>query len=120
MTKREMFVAIGEVEAVKANAEMVEFLQHEIDLLDAKRGAKKTPTKTQQANEGVKVAILEVLREADAPMTVTEILATEGMGDYTNQKISALLRQLVLAGKVEKTLEGKKAYFKAVAEEEGI
>lgn len=39
MTKKEMFVAISEVPAVAANAEMVGFLLHEIELVE-KRNAK--------------------------------------------------------------------------------
>lgn len=82
----------------------------------AKRGSVKTPTKTQKANEEVKAVIADVLAETGEKMTVTEMIADERLNGYTNQKISALLRQMVEAGKVVKTTEGKKAYFAVAVE----
>ena len=74
-----------------------------------KRGSSK-PTKTQVENEGIKAEILEALVEADEPMTCGEI--TKALeGDYTSQKISALLRQLVAGGKVTKSTEKKVSRF---------
>ena len=82
----------------------------------AKRSSSKTPTKTQKANEEVKAVIADVLVESGEKMTVTEMIADERLSGYTNQKISALLRQMVETGKVVKTLEGKKAYFAVAVE----
>ena len=82
----------------------------------AKRSTSKTPTKTQKANEEVKAVIADVLADTGAKMTVTEMIADDRLNGYTNQKISALLRQMVEAGKVVKTLEGKKAYFAVAVE----
>lgn len=117
MTKREMFVAIANVAEVAANAEMVEFLNHQVELLDARKTNKsKGMTKTQKENEGVKAVIADVLAETGEKMTVTEMLADERLSGYTNQKISALLRQMVEANAVVKTIEGKKAYFMVAVE----
>ena len=114
MTKKEMFAqVIGIVEAteVENREELIAGLQHEIDLL-AKRGGKKGLTKTQKENEGIMETIMIALAEIDAPVTVTDLIANgEGLEGFTNQKISALLRKLVEAGKVTKTIEKKKAYF---------
>ena len=113
MTKREMFTAIMNVEAVAANAEMVEFLKHQIDLLDSRKGTNK-PTKTQMANENIKETILAVLGEADTPMRVKDLLADERLADFTSPKITALLRQLLPDtgdGRVVRTVEKKVAYF---------
>ena len=79
----------------------------------AKRGTgKKTPTKTQKENEGLMEVIVNDLTEIGTPVTVTELIAQgEGLNGYTNQKISALLRKLVEAERVVKTMEKKKAYF---------
>lgn len=117
MTKREMFVAIANVAEVAANEEMMTFINHEIDLLDARKNNKsKGMTKTQKANEEVKAVIADVLAETGEKMTVTEMLADERLSGFTNQKISALLRQMVEAGKVVKTIEGKKAHFAVAVE----
>ena len=113
MTKKEMFNLIATVNA--DNAEIVEFCNHEIELLSNRKSGSKGQTKTQKENESVKALIAEVLTEVGEKRTVTELIADERLSCYTNQKISALLRQMIEAGKVTKVIEGKKAYFEAVA-----
>ena len=113
MTKKEMFAHIATVNA--SDAEIVNFCEHEIELLDARKGS-KTPTKTQKLNEGIMDTIEDALVAIDKPVTVTELIASdEGLKNLTNQKVSALLRKMVEANRVFKTIEGKKALF-AVAE----
>jgi hypothetical protein len=119
MTKREMFVAISKVAEVSANEEMMAFINHEIELIDNRKGkGSKTPTKTQKENEGIKAIILETLNTSEVAMTVTELVCTESLNGYSNQKISALLRQLVESGQVSKEMVKKKAYFSIPKEEE--
>lgn len=113
VTKREMFEMIKSVDGVAVNPEMVEFLDHEIELLD-KKARNKKPTKTQEENEGIKVEILNVL--TNEGMTVTEIQSkSDVLGSLSNQRVSALLRQLVDANVVVKSVDKKKSYF-ALAE----
>lgn len=82
----------------------------------AKRSSSKTPTKTQKANEGIMDTIYDSLEAIDKPVTVTELISeASDLANYTNQKISALLRKMVEAGRVAKTIEGKKALFSVVA-----
>ena len=77
-----------------------------------KRSSSKTPTKVQKANEGIMETILRDIGEFGKPVTVTELInGGEGLEDLSNQKVSALLKKLVEAGKVTKTIEKKKAYF---------
>ncbi len=74
--------------------------------------SKKTPTKTQKANEGIMDTIEVALGKFKNPVTVTELIAGgEGLEGLTNQKVSALLRKMIEAGRVVKTIEGKKALF---------
>ena len=82
----------------------------------AKRSTSKTPTKTQKENEVIMANILNALADIGEPTTVTDLIAhgIEGF-ELTNQKTSALLKKLVEAGKVTKTIEKKKSYF-SVAE----
>ena len=53
------------------------------------------------------------LREINRPVTITE-LQNENveMSNYSNQKISALLTQLVSANVIVREVDKKKAYFK--------
>ena len=71
MTKREMFNEILTV--VADNAEMVEFINHEIELLNRKSSAVRKPTKNQLENEGFKADIVDYLKDADAPKTIKEL-----------------------------------------------
>ena len=110
MTKREMFEMI---KGVCANdTRIVDFCEHEIELLNRK-SSKSTQTKTQIENESIKSAIVNALTEIAKPVTITEMqeLNTE-MANYSNQKLSALLKQLVENDKkVVKTVDKKKSYF---------
>ena len=116
ITKKEMFTMIKA--QVKDNAEMVAFIDHEIELLDKKASNKKA-TKTQEANIGIKSTILAVL-EGAKPMTVTEMQgASAELGELSNQKVSALVRQLVEAGKVVKTIDKKVSRFSLADNGEG-
>ena len=116
ITKKEMFTMIKA--QVKDNAEMVAFIDHEIELLDKKASNKKA-TKTQEANIGIKATILAVLGSGKS-MTVTEMQgASAELGELSNQKVSALVRQLVEAGKVVKTIDKKVSRFSLADNSEG-
>lgn len=111
-TKKVYFTEILEI--VKGNSDLENFVNHEIELLD-KKNLSKAPTKVQIENESIKETILEVLTNSDKKMTITDIQnANETLSVYSNQKISALLTQLINENKVVRTLEKKKAYFSAV------
>ena len=110
MTKREMFEMI---KGVCANdTRIVEFCEHEIELLNRK-SSKSTQTKTQIENENIKGAIVNALTEIAKPVTITEMQELNAeMANYSNQKLSALLKQLVENDKkVVKTVDKKKSYF---------
>lgn len=115
ITKVEMFTMIMSLDSVKANADMIDFIQHEIDLLNKKASNKKT-TKTQKANAGIMVTIKSALALADKPVTITELQTLDpALADLSNQKVSALVRKMVESGEVVKTIDKKKSTF-ALAE----
>ena len=114
-TKREHFTNLLNLSEVKANPELVEFINHELELLTKKNATEKKPTATQIANEATKDAILDVLTESGEMMTITDIQKSSAeLGELSNQKISALMRQLILDGKAVKVEDKRKSYFKAV------
>ena len=116
ITKKEMFTMIKA--QVKDNAEMVAFIDHEIELLDKKASNKKA-TKTQEANVGIKSTILAVL-EGGKSMTVTEMQgASAELGELSNQKVSALVRQLVDTGDVVRIIDKKVSRFSLADKGEG-
>ena len=113
-TQKEMFgmvISALKGEEVEVSVEeMTEFLDGRIEALDKKSSAKK-PTKVQEENEVLKAKIVEILTGAE-PMTVSDILkADEAFAGMSNQKVSALARQLVEAGVVVKTTDKKKSFF---------
>ena len=110
MTKREMFNEILTV--VADNAEMVEFINHEIELLNRKSSAVRKPTKNQLENEGFKTDIVDYLKDADAPKTIKELqTAIPSLADLTNQRITHLLTDLVKAETLTKNYVKKTPYY---------
>ena len=96
---------------VKGNDELVNFIKHEIELLE-KKASSKTPSKTQIENESIKETIKNILTESVKPMTITDIQTqSTKLAELSNQKMSALLTQLVNENVVVRTVDKKKAYF---------
>lgn len=78
---------------------------------EKKNSAEKKPTATQIANEGIKNLILEVI--GNSSLTITEMQKINGeLAELSNQKISALLKQMVENGSVVREEIKRKAYFK--------
>lgn len=116
ITKREVIGMMMNEEVVKANPIYVAYLENELALLDKKAQNKKA-TKTQEQNVGIKATILEVLATIGSG-TVTDIQnGNEELSALSNQKVSALVRQLVESGEVVKTTDKKKSIF-SLAESE--
>lgn len=113
MTKREMF------EQIKANynlnADEIAFIDHELELLAKKNSAEKKPTAVQVANEGIKDAIVDAM-EVGKKYTITDLMkSVPACADLSNQRVSALVRQLVNDEVLVRTEEKRKAYFHKVA-----
>ena len=114
VTKREKFEMLKALSEVQANPMLTEFIEHELELLAKKNTSEKKPTAVQVANEGLKQTIMDVLTENGGLMTVTDIQKScEELSELSNQKVSALIRQLKDDGKVEKVEDKRKSYFKA-------
>lgn len=114
LTKAQKFAMLRAIPAVAENAMLVEFIDHEVELLTKKNSADKKPTAQQVANAGIATAIVEGM-EPNRLYTVTEVIKSiSACADLTNQRVSALLRQLVEAGKVKRTEDKRKAYFSLV------
>ena len=99
---------------VLANAELPTDVKEKVEKMKAqfekKNSAEKKPTATQIANEGIKAVILEAL--GDKSMTITEIQKVNSeLAELSNQKISALLKQMIADGSVVREEIKRKAYF---------
>ena len=111
ITKAQKFAMLKSIPAVAENPMLVEFIDHEIGLLAKKNSAEKKPTAQQVANDGIKTAIVNGMEDGKA-YTITDIIkSVPECADLTNQRVSALMRQLVDAKVVVRTEDKRKAYF---------
>lgn len=110
VTKREMF---EQIKAHLTDEAEIAFVEHELELLAKKNSADKKPTANQLANEGIKDRILAVMSANEGLMTITDIQKSIE-DELSNQRVSALVRQLVADGKVERVEDKRKAFFKVV------
>ena len=116
MTQKDYFNEIIALAKENGRDDLVAFAEDRIEKLSRKSGGSKKPTKTQVENEGIKDTILEVLAEI-APATAT-MIATDPRVGVSNQKVTALLTQLVKADKVVKTVDKGKSLFSVADTEE--
>lgn len=110
MTKREMFAEIRKV--VIDNAEMVAFIDHEVELLNRKSGGTRKPTKNQLENAQFKADILSALTEVGKPVTIKELCEVcPTIAGLTNQRITHMLTDLRKGGEVTREYIKRVAYF---------
>lgn len=119
ITKNEYFEMIKKIEEVKNNPELMMFIEHEQELLKRK-SSKGGTTKTQTENVKVAEMLIQELEKIGKPVTITDLMNTsdiiknyklENGNVLSNQKISAILKQQVDAGKVVKVTDKKKSLF---------
>ena len=108
VTKREKYELLKNIPAVAENEMLVEFINHEMELLDRKNspdGEKKLTTK-QTENEAYKGNILAHM-EMGSKYTVSDLLngVPDAPSDMTHNRIVALLKQLCDAGAVVRSKE---------------
>lgn len=129
LTKRDFFNAIlskvdmdaiydiskGDATVKVSGADVAGFLNHELELLDRKNTVDKKPTATQVANEGIKADIKAFLdTHKGEKFTVSALMkSVPAIADASNQKVSSLVRQMVLDGQADRIEDKRKAYFTA-------
>ena len=129
LTKRDFFNAIlskvdmdatydiskGDATVKVSGADVAGFLNHELELLDRKNTVDKKPTATQVANEGIKADIKAFLdAHKGEKFTVSALMkSVPSIADASNQKVSSLVRQMVLDGQADRIENKRKAYFTA-------
>ena len=115
ITKRERFESLLSLSQVQADPGMVEFINHELELLAKKNSTDKKPTAQQVANESIKQAILDGM-EDNRLYTITELQKSiPACAELSNQRVSAIVRQMVGVS-INRTEDKRKAYFSKIAE----
>ena len=117
LTKKDYFEMIKGVCADRTD--IIDFCNHEIELL-TRKNSKSGTTKTQKENEVVAEILIKELAKINKPVTITDLMNTseivknytlENGNKLTNQKISAIFKQLVENNKIVKVTDKKKSYF---------
>ena len=117
LTKKDYFEMIKEVCANRTD--IIDFCNHEIELL-TRKNSKGGATKTQKENEIVAEMLIKELAKINKPVTITDLMNTseivknyvlENGNPLSNQKISAIFKQLVENKKIVKVTDKKKSYF---------
>ena len=100
-------------------ADAVAFLDERIAITEKKNAngnGERKPTKTQLENEGIKEQILSTL--STEPMSIDGMQKeNHSLSAMSNQKISALLSQLIKAGSVVRSEVKGKAHFALAPQE---
>lgn len=119
MTNREFYTAIAS--STTLPTELIEFAAAAIEKMDnANAKRKNTPSKTAIANEPLKEQLLNEILSLE-PMPTNNVAAALGV---SNQKASALLRQLVADDKVVAVEDkvpgkGKQKFYSLVDADDG-
>ena len=118
LTKSMKFDLLLNIPAVAENDMLVEFIMHEKELLAKKNissstGEKKL-TAVQKANEDIKTAIVANM-EYGKEYTISDLIkVVPECADFNTSKVSALVKQLIVAEKVKREERKGRAYFSLV------
>lgn len=112
-TKRDRFNALLAIPAVAENADLVDFINHEIELLDKKNTAERKPTAKQVENAGFKSDILAWMEPATqyAAADVVKGVPSIVAAGLSANRVTAMLTQLVNDGSLIRTEDKRKSYY---------
>lgn len=118
----EKMTNVKAIEFVLANAELPTEVKEKLEKMKVqfvkKNSAERKPTANQTENAGLKVAILDYLGTVEKA-TITDMMKNVvELADLSNQRVSAIVRQLKDSGEVVRTEEKRKAYFSLATSEE--
>lgn len=115
ITKRESFTEIAEILKGLGKERLASVMEHELELLAKKNASGNGKlTAAQMVNNGIKEEILECMaKEPNRLFTISEMMKLfPCCVEMSNQRVSALVRQLKEEGKVERLEEKRKAVFR--------
>lgn len=117
ITKAQKFEMLKAIPAVAENAMLMEFIDHELELLAKKNSAEKKPTAQQTANAAIAQAIVaHMADEYNRLFTITELMKeVPECADLTNQRVSAIVRSMIDT-KIERIMDKRKAYFRYIGD----
>ena len=115
ITKKERYTLIANLNA--SNKDIVDFCNHEIELLDRKKSNGNAKANEKMDNQVS--LVYSALAGLGRPVKVSELIAETDLVELANdsgvvstQKVSALLKKLKDSGKVVSYTDKKHTYFK--------
>ena len=111
-TKRDYFNELLAITDVALNAELVSFINHELELLEKKNKSKSGEmTETQKENAEKANEILAYMAMKDCEYTIKMIREHFGL---TAQKVTPIMATLAENGKVTKRVDKRVTYYSLV------
>ena len=111
-TQKEFYGELRDLAVANERVDLMDFIDKKVEQLNRKT-ENKGLTATQKANIETMDVILDTLRAMDEKARISDLQdANKKLATLTNQKISALLKNLVDNNQVTKVIEKKIAYFK--------
>lgn len=109
MTKRDYFNRILSY----AHDEDIEFLQHELELLDRKNSAERKPTAKQVENASFKQDILNWMTVGEQYVVADIVKGVPSIVEagISANRVTAMMTQLVAEGSIVKTVDKRKSYY---------
>lgn len=119
ITKKDYFkmlLNVVEKSDTENKTDLTNFINHELELLNNKKTSSSNSQKEQERKaeqEKIQTIILNILKNEKNGLTATEIQRTnKELTGYSLPKITAMIKKLVDAGSVIRTVEKKKAIFR--------
>ena len=111
-TKRECFAELRVL--ATGNAELIAFIDHEVELLNKKNSAERKPTINQMDNKKIKKIIADNI--GDKSYTSTEmikaLLSGTEWAEITCSRLTAVCTQMVESCVLKRDVVKRKAYYK--------
>ena len=117
VTKKDRFMEIIEIATELGREDLIDFCNHEIELLDRK-ASKSGESKTKKENAELMNILYDELAEIGKAVTIGEFMKLSTVveeKELSNQKISSLFTKMK-GEKVERTVIKGKAYYSAIVE----
>lgn len=122
ITKKDNFKALLSIVETMGRNDLVDFINHEIELLDKKKSNGNAKANKQVA-DNVEL-VYNALVDVGKAVTITELIAQTDLSALANeehivttQRVSAYMKKLVDSGRVISTKDKKRTLFSVVTEE---
>ena len=117
-TKRDQYNALLAIPAVQENQALVDFITHELELLDKKNAANRKPTQKQLAKQAADADLRNAIvneMEMGTVYSADDLLKTlptlAATPDLSAAKVNYLMRALIADGSVVRTVDKRHTFY---------